>query len=606
MLKLVSTIILSLFAATLSEAASDSVKIIKKFSDGTIKEESVKLEKLGANSYRLKIPARKLDENVFAWRNANPVEYIDIISQDACAAKGDNGYWVLSDGRIGSFKADEGEIDERRNPMPIFGMKKGDKAFVAIIKGLKYEFSMRVEVKEGKYKIYPRFHIKDIGTIPYEDIIIDFIHFEGDAANYSSMAKEYRKYQLERGEVRPLRERVRGNPQLAYTADSIFIRLMMASFMRDSDLGICRGEHFREEDEPPLKKFRDFDNVMATMKKFKAIGIEKAEICLVNWNWRSNGRNPVYYIAESELGGDAKCMEATACAKDLEYQIVPHTLHTESYTISPKFDKEDLAVNKDGTYPHHGLSMGGRAYLNCFRVFYNKHIKEGYGRLLELGFKGTFHIDVTSCIVPYQCFNLNHFCTRRDTADYMNKIGKITRSYFGGFSSEGPCDHVANTLDYVLYTSAYPAYIGRETPLMDRIAPIWQLVYHGIILSNPFASTIDYTYPRDREKCWKPCSSFDEPERRLKLVEFGGRPTFYWSLASTENFEPVKKAYDEYQPLKYLQYEFMDFHGEIAKDVFKTVYSDGSEVVTNYSAAPFEYRGKKIGSMDYALFKGGN
>ena len=100
MLKLVSTIILSLFAATLSEAASDSVKIIKKFSDGTIKEESVKLEKLGANSYRLKIPARKLDENVFAWRNANPVEYIDIISQDACAAKGDKCYDCSSPERI--------------------------------------------------------------------------------------------------------------------------------------------------------------------------------------------------------------------------------------------------------------------------------------------------------------------------------------------------------------------------------------------------------------------------------------------------------------------------------------------------------------------------
>jgi hypothetical protein len=44
--------------------------------------------------------------------------------------------------------------------------------------------------------------------------------------------------------------------------------------------------------------------------------------------------------------------------------------------------------------------------------------------------------------------------------------------------------------------------------------------------------------------------------------------------------------------MKHLQYEFMDFHDEIAKDVFLTRYSDGSEVVSNYSGKAFRCKGE--------------
>lgn len=67
--------------------------------------------------------------------------------------------------------------------------------------------------------------------------------------------------------------------------------------------------------------------------------------------------------------------------------------------------------------------------------------------------------------------------------------------------------------------------------------------------------------------------------------------------------KPIKQAYDEYQPMKYLQYEFMDFHDAIGDKVFLTRYADGSEVVTNYSDQDFPYRGSTIAAMDYELFR---
>ena len=93
----------------------------------------------------------------------------------------------------------------------------------------------------------------------------------------------------------------------------------------------------------------------------------------------------------------------------------------------------------------------------------------------------------------------------------------------------------------------------------------------------------------------------DAKTRRLKVAEFGGRPTFYF--IDYKNLKPIKQAYDEYQPMKYLQYEFMDYHGSIGDNVFLTRYSDGSEVVTNYSDKDFSCKGRIIKPMDYQLFQ---
>ena len=47
----------------------------------------------------------------------------------------------------------------------------------------------------------------------------------------------------------------------------------------------------------------------------------------------------------------------------------------------------------------------------------------------------------------------------------------------------------------------------------------------------------------------------------------------------------------------------MDFHDEIAPDVFVTRYSDGSRIVTNYTDKPFNYKNRGVvPAMEYKLF----
>ena len=258
----------------------------------------------------------------------------------------------------------------------------------------------------------------------------------------------------------------------------------------------------------------------------------------------------------------------------------------------------------DGGYIHYD-GMGGEAYRPCFHQVYYKQVLHSYTVMRELGFSGPMHIDVTSAIQPYPCFNLSHPCTRKDCAYYMKMVGLLSDSFFGGYTSESSMDSTANTLDYVLYvTSISDARRKKTFPLTDAIVPLWQIVYHGIIMSNPYVTTIDYNTFGENEKyngLWSSDKSGNE--RRLKFVEFGGRLTYYWKLRDDNTFEKVAQAYKEYKPLRYLQLEFMDYHAELAKDVYITKYSDGSEIVTNYTKEPFTYKNQTVPASDYKLFK---
>jgi hypothetical protein len=556
--------------------------------DGKMEEKVQALEKAGLNVFRLKIPIKDITRDI---------DTIDIISDSATAQNGEAGYFVVSTGLLGTFREDKGTLEERRNPMPIFGMKTPRGAFVGIVKGLKYEFKTVVDVTHGVYTVFPRFLIKEMVFDPYEDIVVDFYVLEGSDANYSGMARTYRQCQLDCGEVKPLSERVKGNPQLAYTADTMFVRVKHGSKSNKDKI-----ENQTPTNEPPVTVFHSFDDFMRIMKGLKALGVEKVEMCSVGWiSGGFDGRYPTLFPVEPAFGGETKLREAIVCAHGLGYQIVCHVCNADFYTISDRFNTNDISKLPDGSLRKGGLWAGGRAYSPCFQRLSESYIDDDYQGLVDLGFKGTHHIDVTSCITPYPCFDAKHPCNRQQTADYMNKIGEKARRAFGGFGSEGPCDHVAKTLDYALYVTAYPKWLGRPNPLIDRLIPLWQLAYHGIILSNPYYATIDYTYPRPSGN--EPHTWLDQPTRRLKLYEFGGRPTFYFNPYT--DLKPVKAAYDEYQPMKYLQYEFMDVHEEIAKDVFLTRYSDGSEVVSNYSEKDFSYKGKAIKTLDYKLFKRG-
>ena len=115
--------------------------------------------------------------------------------------------------------------------------------------------------------------------------------------------------------------------------------------------------------------------------------------------------------------------------------------------------------------------------------------------------------------MPRKCYNQAHPLNIRESIEEGRKLMELVRDTFGGYSSEGGYDFSAKYLDYALNLD-YAAGINK--PLFGEYIPLWQLVYHGIILSNPSMSeTMNYSIKNSKDA-------------ELKLIEYGGRPTYYY------------------------------------------------------------------------------
>lgn len=510
-------------------------------------------------------------------------EYIEFTDDDFFALAGEDGYYVTADvNKAGSYlcrftEKSDVETVLKQNLMPIFGIKKKDCAALIIVVGMKNCFYVRISVKNNRYTAALRFEL--LGNEPYEDISFE-IHTLPQNADYNDMAREYRKYQLERGACVPLKERVKNNPALSYACEAVEIRIRMGWKPAPPDV-----LEQTAETEPEMYTACTFDRVKDIIGELKKQGVEKAQLCLVGWNKSGHdGRWPQIFPVEEKLGGEKKLKELIRYAKISGYQIVCHTNSTDWYNISEGFLKEDSVVRKaDGSYSVNEFAWsGGKMYDLCPKKAYET-AKAELPKVARLGFFGLHYIDVMSVVPLRRCYDKNHPSTEKETEMLYGKIGELSHELFGGFASEGAFDFAAPYLDYALYVT----FEGVAGALFDEEIPLWQLVYHGIILSNPSTATVNYTIKGENS--------------RKKLIAYGGRPSFYFYSKFMKGSElddwlgredlicdtdeqlkhsvsKIKEAYDEFVKQSFLQQEFMESYER--KNGKATVrYSNGEEII---------------------------
>lgn len=533
------------------------------------------------------------------------VRQVEVRAAFATAQTGEPGYFVMPNGFLGTFRERDGEQKLGASYMPLFGMQTPRATFAAIVTGLPHEYTLVARAKNGVYTLFPRFELG--GCKANGAIAIEFHFLTGGDANYSGMARAYRKFQLERQACVPLQERIKGRPGLAYALKCPEVRIRMGWKPAPSPV-----EEQTPATEPPMKVAVTFDRAGDILDECKRQGIERAEFCLVGWNQKGHdGRYPQLFPVEEALGGEARLRALTAKAQQLGYQMVCHNNHSDAYCIADSWNEEFIIKNPDGSLSKNASWSGGRMYNLCPQRAWELFAPKDLRAIAALGFHGVHYIDVLSIVRPRACHDPRHPLTPDQSAVWINKIMHEARDVFGGVSSEGAFDFCCGNLDYALYVS-----FGNMTnvpKLVDRVVPLWQLVYHGIVMSNPFTDTANYT--------------LKGPVARLKLVEFGGRPMFYFHSKFLEgnkqwmgaedltcadqpalaaSVAQIKAGYDEYAALCRLQTAFMESHDQLAPDVTRTAYSEGTVIVCNYRDSAFEFQGKPVKPRDYLVLPGGS
>ncbi|MFZ2641723.1 MAG: DUF5696 domain-containing protein [Verrucomicrobiia bacterium] len=588
---------LSMFLVSVLAADALEVKVVIQKADKTLETRMLPLKEEG-NVQKLVIPKDSVPKGLLTLEVHHPY---------ATAKAGEDGFYVFCSGMYGTFRklAKNAEYKNNYVVMPIWGVKTPRGAMTAIMTGMRYEAAHHAKYQGGVYTIFPRYNIN--GDNVYEDFGIEF-HLLDKTATYSDMAKVYRKYQLDRGACRPLKERIKGNLELAYAAQAMEIRVRMAWKPVPSPV-----PEQTAENEPPLKAVVTFERMNQIIDEFKRQGINKAEFCLVGWNIGGHdGRYPQIFPADERLGGEARLRETIKKAQKEGFQITCHTNNSDAYraaAIGGCWDERYLLVGKDARFRQYTTWGGGNMYETCLEPIYKRFVRDDFMKLRELGFRGVHYIDVLSTVNPRTCYSKEHPLTKQQYADWADRIFADTKKAFGGASSEGGFDYFVGNLDSALCITFYKPG-GKLNPLIERYVPFWHLVYNGIVLNSPFRSSINYT--------------IKDPLTHLKVIEFGGRPHFYYyskfqSSGSNSMGEEdlvcgtdeelrssvasIKKGFVEFEKLRHLQLEFLDSHDMIAKDVFKSTFSDGTSIITNYSGSDFDWKGSVVKSMSYIVAK---
>ena len=464
----------------------------------------------------------------------------------------------------------------------MFGVKCEDETLLCVPAGMRYEWHGYIENKNGVYSIGLYYDLSACNI--YEDIVLDVFSL-GKNADWKTMAKRYRRFKMEEDGCKLIRDRISDCPALGYCMKAPEIRVRMGWKPVPPEI-----EEQTDGNEPEMYAACSFERVKDIVDALKVRGVEYAEICLVGWNKSGHdGRWPTAFPVETALGGEQKLKELIEYAKANGYKIVCHTNSTDCYSISDKWDGGSIAIkSKNGELSKNACWSGGRMYNLCPEKALG-FAKKLFPKLAELGFAGLHYIDVISLVAPRNCFDKKHPVTSRRCAEIYKEIARLAKKYIGGFSSEGTCDIYADVLDSGLYTR-FNRICGVG---FDKGIPLWEFVYHGIVMGSPSTNSINYTIKGDEE--------------RLEVYEYASRPSFYiyskfvsgdnsrW-MGNTDFYvnnseqleycaEKIAQGCKEYGRISRLQTETIEDYTELADGVYSTLFSDGTRIITNRGTA---------------------
>ena len=544
------------------------------------------LRRMGPDAARIAIPAGGIaEQKSIRFR----LMRLDVFPDLLRTKVGDEGHFLLPvhSGALVDFRnrpptrnSDRIYLEqpewEKYSMMNCFGrLQPGNNVFAVVDAG---DFSCRVNSEyndNGANRVYAAFAVR---TRHYdmpecEDRAVRY-YDAGAKAGYDDFAKLFRSYLLERG-ASLLKDRMEGNPCLAYSVDAMRVKIFMA--MR---------QPFVPDGSSPLAVYATFDETCRIMDEMKAAGIDQAVITLVGWNLGGHdGAYPTRLPVEPALGGEAGLKKAIAHAKALGYQIVPHDNVTDTYRASPDFDYEYVARDEGQEALVSGIWGGGQAYKMCPRVYLDRNGHE-FTRIKELGFEGHYYLDAQSTVL-WRCHSPRHPANEKEFALALASICSIPRALYGAIGIECAAVYSMPFVDEVA-TVHCPAggneHLIRIMPesfrqLDSKPIPFYHIALHGLVL---YQNMWVHAYKNAKKGLLWELAIGARPSMEVSIREGGFGGEYRDSLAK------VKDAYRICFKQLRLQTELIDSFREAAPDVYEIHYANGTGLRVNISDAEYE------------------
>ena len=413
-----------------------------------------------------------------------------------------------------------------------------------------------------------------LGKVSYERKIRFIFHSNGD---YNTVAKDYRKYLIDRNQLVTLDEKIKKNPNIKNILGAPVLHHKIFSKINEKS-------QFYNKNGSNEILCATFCERAEQMKKLKAAGLEKLYIHTDGWGKNGYDNDHPYILPPCEAAGgwDGFKNFSDVC-RELGYVFALHDQYRDYYYDSPVFDKNKAVTNLDGSNPYCSIWDGGEHTYLC-SAFALDYVKKTYTELEEHGVdvQGAY-LDVFAIMQGDECFHEDHRITREESMEYRGKCFDYLNEKGLVMSSEEPGMQLLNHLALVHHGPH--ALVPQENGNAVGIpVPLGNLIYHDCIIV-PWNWFNNWGIPKGEDGDLYGALNAGMPYlhpygNELRKIGTDNRTADVEMM----NDEELKKELERVKPLCELQEKL--YNKEMVKHEFlgsyrkqKATYSDGTSVV---------------------------
>ncbi|MCM1188944.1 MAG: DUF5696 domain-containing protein [bacterium] len=501
--------------------------------------------------------------------------------------------------------------------MPVFGLKKGDSAFFAIVEGgaAGADINAASSGKTDSYnQVYAGFSYLTYGAISLGDMVgsnsfqmysqpvfqesfkVRYSFLSGEEANYAGMASYYQGYLQEQG---VLGERTEGS------GTPLYLNFIGAIRKSESVLGIkCK----------VTQELTTYEQAAEAVRELAAEGVENIKVEYSGWSSGGlHGKAPGGTKSLSCLNGGGTDLEDFL--REMESAGIPvfHTAQLQYVYSDGAFDGYrpesyapryyDNTVARANSYLIPNGMKTNQDRIEMISPYYVGDMVDSFlKKTKKYGLTGISVEDLASNL--FSDFNNRHYVNRQEAAEYNGAAMEKLAAGCGGNLLGSNANVYA--WKYLSDIKNVPLDSNR-TQLIDDAVPFYEMVLHGYR---------DYT--------GEPVNlSGDVNTMLLKSVEAGAGLSFEWicgdnSLLKNTEFDGLYSVgFQDWKDTAVLSWSRVNEamgdlrslriigHERPQTGVTCTVYEDGTRVIVNYNKYEVTYQGNTVKAQDFLVVKEG-
>jgi len=475
--------------------------------------------------------------------------------------------------------------------MPWFGAAKRRSAYIAIV-DTPDDAGAYITVLDPRNKerlaISPVWE-QSYGGLRYPRSITYRFISDGD---YVSMAKIFRKYAMERGFYKSLKDKIKDNPN----AERIIGAPLIKFWIMDRYPWTGAASRARGDRRIPLievkTSYRQVQDFIRDMHD--NLGIDRAIILLAGWGPLGyDNVHPDIWPPGRWAGEFGDLRAARDLAERYGFLFGLHDNYQDIYFESPSIGAgESIVKSREVRGIGHILTLGGvweggQAFIICSRCGL-KYAQRNLPRIMEDLKPTCYFVDTTTAAGLYECYDADHPTTRSEDKEYkirlleyLNDLGLITGSECG------------------VYWAAEQLHFGEGIMNFNNLrfpgiaVPLFNLVYHDSIVAY-----------------WHQGWPLNKGPMKTKFLAdlLYGNPTS-WNF----NSETYKEFRDELKEIfkvasrlhREICFDEMVNHRFLTEDylVQESEFSSGVKVIVNFGGKEYVSAEGRIEPMGYLIIR---